>query len=90
MFKKKIYLTGGTGAGKSVLIGSTLSTCKTYKKIDSICFAFSAQTKAISISSTLESKLNQIKKKELGAFSGRSFVVFIDDINMPAVEEYGA
>ena len=41
-FKKKIYLTGGTGAGKSVLVASTLSTCKTERKIDSICFSFSA------------------------------------------------
>ena len=57
-FKKKIYLTGGTGAGKSVLVGSTLVTCKNERKIDSICFSFSAQTKANSIAATLESKLN--------------------------------
>ena len=41
-FKKKIYLTGGTGAGKSVLVASTLAVCKTERKIDSICFTFSA------------------------------------------------
>jgi dynein heavy chain, axonemal len=35
-------------------------------------------------------KLEKIKKTLLGAKPSRKTAVFIDDINMPAVEEYGA
>lgn len=39
---------------------------------------------------TIEGKLDKIKKALLGAKPGRSSCIFIDDVNMPALEEYGA
>lgn len=39
---------------------------------------------------TIESKLEKIKKTLLGARPGHKVSIFIDDINMPAVEQYGA
>eukprot|EP00828_Plagiopyla_frontata_P049394 TRINITY_DN982_c0_g1_i4.p1 TRINITY_DN982_c0_g1~~TRINITY_DN982_c0_g1_i4.p1 ORF type:complete len:762 (-),score=108.48 TRINITY_DN982_c0_g1_i4:1125-3410(-) len=39
---------------------------------------------------SIESKLKTIKKTLLGANPGKKVVIHIDDINMPAVEKYGA
>lgn len=38
----------------------------------------------------MQTKLERIKKTLLGAKPGRSSCIFIDDVNMPALEEYGA
>ena len=39
---------------------------------------------------TIEAKLEKVKKTLLSAKPNRKMAIFIDDINMPAVEEYGA
>ena len=81
-------LCGETGTGKSVLVQGFLTrmpdTC------DSIQAAFSAQTAAKNMQDLLEAKLAKLRKNLLGAPPGRQTVVFVDDINMPALETYGA
>lgn len=51
---------------------------------------FSAQTRSDVTQSTIENKLEKKRKTLLGAPAGRKVVIFVDDVNMPMVETYGA
>ena len=51
---------------------------------------FSAQTSSKQTQLIFESKLNKKGKALLGARPGEKTIIFIDDINMPTTEEYGA
>ena len=50
---------------------------------------FSAQSNAESTQMVIENALEK-SKSVLGAPVGRRFALFVDDVNMPSVEEYGA
>ena len=51
-----------------------------------IDISYSAQTKARQTPEGIESKLDKL----LGPPPGKRLVMFIDDVNMPTLEEYGA
>lgn len=54
------------------------------------CRLGSAQTRARDTQLFMESKLESKRKTRLGAPANRRVVFFVDDINMPAQEKYGA
>ena len=89
--KKPVFFTGETGVGKSVVIQKFLSLNKENMELSPINLNFSAQTDSLSTQQTIEANL--IKKKGravLGANGNNTCVLFIDDVNMPSVEKYGA
>jgi len=90
VYNKKVFVTGGTGTGKSVIIKTLLRTIQEPRMIDTIFLMFSAATDSLITQTTIESKLERYKKNSIGAKSGHKMTIFIDDINMPAVEKYGA
>ena len=51
---------------------------------------FSAQTNSMSTQLNIESKLIKKRKKVHGAQGNSKCLIFIDDVNMPEVEKYGA
>jgi dynein heavy chain, axonemal len=91
-----VMMVGETGTGKSVLVQGFLSRLPQQSPapgspgFTSIQAAFSAQTAAKNMQDLLESKLDKLRKNLLGAPPGRQNVIFVDDINMPALEKYGA
>lgn len=56
----------------------------------SINLYFSAQTDSFSTQNNIESKLEKKRKKSRGAKGTLKTLIFVDDINMPEVEKYGA
>ncbi|KAG6609727.1 Axonemal dynein heavy chain [Phytophthora cinnamomi] len=93
-----VLCTGDTGTGKSVSIKKKLlsglndppGSDSPPKFAPSIFLNFSAQTSANQTQDLIEAKLDKRRKGVLGPPLGQSCVIFVDDLNMPAKETYGA
>ena len=88
--EKPIFFTGITGVGKSVIILNLLSSIQESKNINPVFLNFSAQTSSIRTQKTIEDKIERKRKGLYGAPPGKKLAIFVDDINMPSVEKYGA
>ncbi|CAN0524083.1 unnamed protein product, partial [Ectocarpus sp. 8 AP-2014] len=84
-----VLCTGDTGTGKSVTAKKKL-LFGMGPKFSSIMLNFSAQTSANQTQDTIDSKLDKRRKGVLGPPLGMTCVIFVDDLNMPAKETYGA
>lgn len=86
---KHVLATGPTGTGKTVNILGHLSNGLPEKYIP-ITISFSAQTKANQTQDLIDSKCEKRRKGVFGPSAGKQFIIFVDDVNMPMKEEYGA
>ena len=89
---RNVLYSGETGVGKSVIIASTLATLTNAAdpKFVSANVNFSAQTSSGNLQEALEANLDKKRKNLIGPPAGRRMVIFVDDLNMPAKEKYGA
>ena len=87
---RHVLLAGGTGTGKTVYIKSKLDNDLDKSKWTSISSTFSAQTNANMIQDIIDAKLDKRRKGIFGPAFGTRCCLFIDDLNMPALETYGA
>lgn len=89
--KKNCLISGETGVGKSVIVGEFVSTLTT-EKYSYTSFNFSAQTSTKNILDVFmdKDKFTKKRRNEMGPLGGKKMVLFVDDINMPALEKYGA
>ncbi|XP_075229380.1 dynein heavy chain at 16F [Lycorma delicatula] len=85
-----VMYTGITGVGKSVVAKTVINHLQESGKWVPVTLNFSAQTSSFRTQEILESKLEKKKKTTLGAPAGKKVVLFIDDVNMPKLETYGA
>ncbi|CAE7680113.1 Dnah7 [Symbiodinium sp. CCMP2456] len=89
-----VLFAGPTGTGKTVVIQQQL--LKGFdreprpKKYNTFAFAFSAQSSANQTQDVIDGKLDKRKKGCYGPPFGKRCLVFVDDLNMPAKEKYGA
>lgn len=88
-----VFFTGITGVGKTIIVEQALERMRAKGSIETLSITFSAKTSSLQAQLTIEGKLFPSRKDAkitLKPPAGKKLVVFIDDINMPAKEEYGA
>jgi dynein heavy chain len=83
-----VLMVGDTGTGKTVNIAKYLSEAPDF--FIPMVMSFSAQTSANQVQDTIDSKLDKRKKGVFGPPLGKRFILYVDDLNMPKKEEYGA
>ncbi|KAF0719522.1 Aste57867_966 [Aphanomyces stellatus] len=91
---KPVFLTGDTGAGKTVIAHSVLDNLAVTGDANGmgiipVYVHFSAQTTSWTTQMSIENKLIKKRKTLLGAPVNKKVVVFADDINLPAADAYG-
>lgn len=85
-------LVGSTGVGKSMVVVDYLSNRARASPLNflPIFMTFSAQTSSAQTQMGIEAKMEKLRKNLLGAPSGFRHILFIDDLNMPKLDEYGS
>ena len=85
-----VIFVGPTGTGKTLAIQKYLRQLDV-QKYDSTQICFSAKTSANFTQEIIESKLEKRGRRHaLGPAAGKKQIIFVDDLNMPAVEPMGA
>ncbi|XP_069500104.1 dynein axonemal heavy chain 1 [Ambystoma mexicanum] len=87
--KKPVLCIGPTGTGKTLTIADKLLKNLPMEYIPNFLM-FSARTSANQTQDLIDSKLDKRRKGFFGPPLGRYFIFFIDDLNMPQLETYGA
>jgi dynein heavy chain len=94
---KHILMVGSTGTGKTINISQYLmgTAAKVQgRTIDPmvipLTLTFSANTSANMTQDQLDSKMDKRKKGVFGPPAGKKFYIYVDDLNMPKRETYGA
>ena len=86
---KHVLINGSTGTGKSVATKKLLVEVLDQSKYVPVFVSFSAQTSANQTQDIIDGKLGKRRKGVYGPPPGTTAIIFVDDLNMPAKEEYG-
>ena len=86
---KHVLLPGPTGTGKSVNTAQLL-TYELDEAYLTLTMTFSAQTSANQTQDQLDSRFDKRRKGIFGPPVGKKFILFVDDLNMPKKETWGA
>jgi dynein heavy chain len=86
---KQVLFVGPTGTGKTVNMKNYILGLDA-DKFALIQTQFSAQTSANQTQDVIDGKLDKRRKGVYGPPMGKRCIIFVDDLNMPQVEVYGA
>jgi dynein heavy chain len=86
---KHVLAPGATGTGKSINIGLWLQK-QAPDNFSGVFISFSAQTHVNQLQDQIDSKLEKRRRGVYGPPAGKKMVLFVDDLNMPLKEYYGA
>lgn len=86
---KPLLVVGATGTTKTLTVSNKLLHGMPPTFIANF-ISFSARTSANQTQDMIDSKLDKRRKGIYGPPLGKKFVIFVDDLNMPSKEEYGA
>eukprot|EP01063_Lacrimia_lanifica_P030850 TRINITY_DN4987_c0_g2_i1.p1 TRINITY_DN4987_c0_g2~~TRINITY_DN4987_c0_g2_i1.p1 ORF type:complete len:2545 (+),score=1014.20 TRINITY_DN4987_c0_g2_i1:819-7637(+) len=91
---RHVMLNGVTGVGKSAItsdfIFNDLNADDPSAQWQFFAAVMSAQTSSKNLQERMEGKLHKKRANLFGASPGKRLVFFVDDINMPKLETYGA
>uniref|UniRef100_A0ABI7Z6S1 Dynein axonemal heavy chain 10 n=2 Tax=Felis catus TaxID=9685 RepID=A0ABI7Z6S1_FELCA len=86
--KQPVLLVGESGTSKTATTQSFLKTLNVEMNIVLIV-NFSSRTTSLDIQRNLEANVEKRTKDTYGPPMGKRLLVFMDDVNMPKVDEYG-
>lgn len=89
-FAKPVLLIGPTGTGKSFYVQNFLMNNIDMERYTPGFLTFTTTTSCNQTQDLVLSKLVKRRKNNYGPTKGKLAVIFIDDMNMPAKEQYGA
>ena len=89
---RNALIMGETGVGKSVITKNFLVSAQNQEDsiLQSASINFSGKTTTTNLVDAIEGNLEKLRKNLLQPKSGKKMVFFIDDVNMPQLDEYGA
>lgn len=90
MNDKHALFVGPTGTGKTISIANEIMYGFPSEDWTSISLAFSAQTSAFQTQIIIDEGMEKRRMGIYGPPMGKKGIIFVDDLNMPQKEEYGA
>lgn len=86
--KRPLLLIGGSGTAKTLTIDSYLNTLDR-SETARLVLNFSSRTTAGNVQSSIEANIDKRAGSTFAPPSGKTLVMFVDDMNMPKVDSYG-
>lgn len=90
MQQKHVLVVGETGTGKSIIIMNELKNSFQNEENTYLGLAFSAQTSSNQTQMIIDGGMEKKRKGFYGPPLGKNGIIFVDDLNMPQKEVYGA